>query len=154
MKTKTLAAKKTTGKKEDVCKEMKLKPAEIRFVYLYLGGEDGECWNNATRAYAVAFEKDINDPKQYATSRSEGSRILTKPNIQKYRDDLLLSIGYDPENIKKRYSEIASQNKDIRTALQANDRVAKIAGVLRDDPTKVNIPELEAVANAIKSLLG
>lgn len=162
-----MTAKKKTGDTKSKEKKTKdtskgLSPAQIRFVYLYLGGYDGNCWNNATLSYFYAYN-DEDTPlknadgtysKQYLTAKAEGSSLLAKPSIRSYMEDLLTGIGYDPKAIKRRYAELASQNKNLPVALQANDRMAKVAGVIRDDPTKVNIPELEAVAAAIRKVLG
>ena len=148
-----MTKKQVTPEKKPSGKKDKMTPAQIRFVYLYLGSENGECFNNATRAYGLAFDKNLEDIKQYNTSRAEGSKLLAKPSISAFKDKVLLELGYKPETIKKRYAQLANQNTNLPLALQANDRVAKIAGVLKDDPTKVNIPELEAVATAIRKIL-
>lgn len=155
------AKKKPVTKKATEPKKEKLTPAMIRFVYLYLGGGDGTCWNNATRSYFFAYNGEdalIKDAKgeytkEYRTALTEGPALLGKPRIQKYKDELLTSIGYDPENIKKRFAELSGQNHNLPVALQATDRMAKVAGLLSDDK-KVNIPELEALGQAIKSILG
>lgn len=158
-KTKTPAATKVVEKKP----KKELSPAWIRFVYLYLsGGPTGEYWSNATLAYFYAVndddtprkDKDGNFTKDYNAARVLGPRLLLNVAIQKYIKDLLNESGYTPDAIKKRYQELSSQNKNLPVAVQATDRVAKIAGVLKDEPTKVNIPELEALGDAIKRILG
>lgn len=147
--------------------EAKLKPAEIRFVQLYQGmDEDGRGWNNATVSYAIAFDREedlqkVYDEEQkkmvyspgYALCRSEGSRLLTKSNISAYRQALLDEF-YTEERIKRRYSEIGWQNKDLKVALPAVDRVAKIKGILKDDNLKVDIPQLEELTAGIRKILG
>lgn len=164
--TKTKESKPDKGKKG-------LKPAEIRFVHLYLGGEDGKCWNNATRSYIIAFEIDtplvkvkipIEGKKgdesrykedyttEYKSAKTLAWRLLTKVDIIAYKDKLLLEMGYTAENIKKRFSELAFQNKHIPIAHAATRDMAKIAGVMTDDK-KVDIPQLEELGEAIKSIL-
>lgn len=142
----------------------KMKPAHIRFVYLLLGGEDGRCFNNATLAYLRAFEINTATTKvklpdgsegytkEYLGAKSSASALLTTPNIQKFKKKLLLEVGFNPETIKQRFAELAYQNKNLPIALTATDRVAKIAGILTDDK-KVDIPQLEALGNAIREIL-
>lgn len=142
----------------------KLKPAMLRFLYLYMGLENGRCWNNATLAYITAYNIDCPTIKiklkngelgyhsKYKSAKTSGYALMTNPDIQKLRHLLLLEAGYTPDNIKKRYAELQSQNRNPIVALQANDRMAKIAGVI-DDNKKVNIPELEALGDAIRGVL-
>ncbi len=143
----------------------RLKPAMLRFLYLYMGMEDGKCWNNATLSYIRAYEIDTPTTKvikkkngemtytpQYKSAATRGYELVRNSEIQRLRHLLLSEAGYTPENIKKRYAELAIQNKNPIVALNANDRMAKIANVI-DDNKKVNIPELEALGDAIKSVL-
>lgn len=162
-------AKETTISKEEqeiIKLQAKMKPAHLRFLSLYMGGEDGSCWNNATKSYLKAFEIDtvttkIKDPKtgelgytkEYKSARASAIALLTSINIQKLKNYILLNVGYDKDVIKKRYTEIAMQNKNLPVALQANDRVAKIAGVLNVDDKKVDIPQLTELGDAMKQLL-
>lgn len=150
---KEVEPKKLTIEDELATLAASIKPAELRFIHLYLGGEEGLCWNNATRAYCVAFEKDYSDPKDVKTSSVLGSRLLGKVEIQKYRACLLRKAGFTEDRIKERYGELAYQNSNIGAALGATDRIAKIAGVLKDDGMKVNIPELTALGENIKQIL-
>jgi hypothetical protein len=170
MKTKTKTTKEKKPKKPpkvspDIEKDLKtLKPSHIRFVYLLLGGEDGKCFNNATLAYLRAFEIETTTRKvkqddgsedytsAYKSAKTNGSKLLTNANIQNLKSKLLLEVGFDPATIKKRFAELAYQNKNLPIALTATDRVAKIAGILTDDK-KVDIPQLEALGNAIREIL-
>lgn len=131
----------------------KLKPAEIRFIHLYLGGEGGACWNNATRAYCVAYEKDENDTKELKTCSTLGSRLLGKVEIQDYKRFLLGKHGFTEDSIKQRYGQLSMQDSNIGVALGATDRIAKIAGVLKDDGLKVDIPQLVELGKDIKKIL-
>lgn len=172
--TKTAPKKKTSDKKPPTAKKEvsvveeltnKMKPAHIRFVYLILGGEDGACFNNATRAYIRAFEIDTTTrkvkqdngkedyTKEYKGARSSASALLTTPNIQKLRQALLLEAGFNPDNIKRRFAELAYQNKNLPIALTATDRIAKIAGVLKEETKNVDIPQLTELTDVIKGIL-
>lgn len=154
---------KKKDKTKDELKELlkKMKPAHIRFTYLYMGGEDGKCFNNATLSYIVAY--NINTSlrknaegkysKEYLSSKVSGFELLTNHNIQKLRHLVLLEQGYDISNIKKRYAEIANQNKNLPLALSATDRIAKITGVIKEDSKSVDIPQLEEIGRAIKQIL-
>lgn len=164
-KTKEEKPKKPSKISKDLEKEIKtLKPSHIRFVYLYLGGEDGKCFNNATLSYLRAFEIETPTVKikqedgsmdyssAYKSAKQSGHRLLTNVHIQKFKSELLLEVGFKPETIKKRFAELAYQNKNLPIALTATDRVAKIAGIINDDK-KVDIPQLEALGNAIREIL-
>lgn len=169
-----MSTKKTTKEKKpkkpakvspEIEKDLKtLKPSHIRFVYLYLGGEDGKCFNNATLAYLRAFEIETTTRKvkqedgtedytmAYKGAKANGARLIANDSIQKLKSKLLLEVGFDPATIKKRFAELAYQNKNLPIALTATDRVAKIAGIINDDK-KVDIPQLEALGNAIREIL-
>lgn len=169
-----MSTKKTTKEKKpkkpakvspEIEKDLKtLKPSHIRFVYLYLGGEDGKCFNNATLSYLRAFEIETSTSKvklpdgredytsEYKSAKANGARLIANDNIQKLKSKLLLEVGFDPSTIKKRFAELAYQNKNLPIALTATDRVAKIAGIISDDK-KVDIPQLEALGNAIREIL-
>lgn len=173
MAKKTPAKKKTTKtskpstpkekKVVDVLNELtaKLKPAHIRFVYLYLGSEDGKCFNNATLAYLRAYEIETRTTKdadgkyspEYLSAKSSASALLTTPNIQKYKDAVLLHAGFNPDTVKRRFAELAYQNKNLPIALTATDRIAKITGVLKEDSKSVDIPQLTELTEHIKAIL-
>lgn len=158
------------AKKKDTTEETaekliaKMKPAHVRFLLLYMGMEDGKCWNNATKAYLEAFEIETPTHKikhangtvgysnEYKSAKSSAFKLLTTADITKLRHFILLKQGYTPESIKKRYTELQLQNRNPIVALNANDRMAKIAGVI-DENKKVNIPELENLGNAIRDIL-
>lgn len=155
---------KRSAKQESELEKLlnKLKPAQIRFTYLYMGAEDGKCYNNATMSYIRAYEittTTSKDPKtgdytpEYKSAKTMGYQLLTKPDIQKLRTLLLTDIGVDKEWIKRRYADFAVQNKNPALALTATDRLAKITGVVVDDTKKVDIPQLTELGNTIKLLL-
>lgn len=159
-------ATRTAKKESDLEKLMKkLKPAQIRFVYLYMGAEDGKCYNNATASYIRAYEIDTPTRKvklpdgsegytsEYKSAKTKGYQLLTNGDIQKLRNLLLSEIGIDKEWIKRRYADFAVQNKNPALALTATDRLAKITGVVIDDTKKVDIPQITELANAIKGIL-
>lgn len=160
-----MATKK--AKEEDILKTLmtKLKPAMIRFVYLYLGAEDGKCFNNATLSYLRAYDIDTVTTKvkqengaedytsAYKSAKSKGYDLLTKPDIQKFKHHVLLKQGYEPDNIKKRFAELSQQNKNLPIALTATDRMAKIAGVIKEDSKSVDIPQLTELTDHIKKIL-
>lgn len=158
MKKKAPKIKKEKKQKAD--KTELMKPVWIRFCYLYLGAEDGRCFNNATMAYFRAFYPDLKETKdkdgkylpQYMTANTEGHKLLVRPRIKDFIHDMLLNQGYKPENIKKRFAELASQNKNLPLALTANDRLAKISGVLVDDK-KLDIPQLDRIGDMMKQVL-
>jgi hypothetical protein len=161
-----MAIKKTV-KKEDEYKKLieKLKPAKVRWLMLYMGLEDGKCFNNATLSYIRAYNidtvlKKVKDEEtgiedytsEYKTAKSRGYEHVTNRDILKLKHIILLEQGYDKEFIKKRYAEIAMQNHNIPLALSATDRLAKITGIVTDDK-KVDIPQLTELADSLKAIL-
>lgn len=154
-------AKKTDKQTEVEKLTAKMKPAHVRFVYLLLGGEDGKCFNNATLAYMRAFDivcstvkgKDGKYAKEYLGAKSSASALLTTPNIQKLRNAILLETGYNPDTIKRRFAELAFQNKNLPIALASTDRIAKITGVLKEESKNVDIPQLTELTDVIKGIL-
>lgn len=155
-------AKRTAKQESDLEKLLKkLKPAQIRFTYLYMGAEDGKCYNNATLSYLRAYGIETSTQKQadgkytgeYLNAKSRGYELVTKSDIQKLRNLILDQIGIDTEWIKRRYADIATQNKNLPLALASTDRLAKITGVVQDDKTKVDIPQLTELGDTIKALL-
>lgn len=162
---KQMAKKKTDNQSEYERLIAKMKPAHVRFVYLYLGSEDGKCFNNATLAYIRAFDIDTvttkvkqsngstDYTKEYKSAKSAAFALLTKIDIQKLRSAILLEQGYNADNIKKRFAELAGQNKNLPIALASTDRMAKIAGVLKEESKNVDIPQLTELTNVIKGIL-
>jgi hypothetical protein len=153
---------KVTIKDEIAILTTKLKPAMVRFVYLYMGSEDGKGFNNATLSYIIAYnvetslrrnEKTGKYSKEYINAKTRGYELLTNRDIQKLRHHILLDQGFNTDNIKKRYVEIANQNKNLPLALSANDRIAKITGVVKDDSKQVDIPQLTELTEHIKRIL-
>lgn len=159
---------KTTVKKESEIEKLmkKLKPAQVRFIQLYMGMEDGKCYNNATLAYLTAYDIDTPTRRvkdsvtgkedytaQYKSAKTNGYKLLTNADIQKLRNAILDDIGINTQWIKRRYSDIASQSKNLPLALASTDRLAKITGVVKEDNTKVDIPQLTELGETIKALL-
>lgn len=158
MATKKTPKNKTT-KVEEVGK--KLKPAQIRFVYLYLGGEDGKCFNNATLSYLRAYDIDTRTTKdadgkytkEYLSAKTMGGRLLTNVVIQKFKNQILLESGFNPDTIKRRFAELAYQNKNLVIAHASTRDIAKIAGVIKEESKVVDIPQLEAIGENIRKIL-
>lgn len=167
---KKTATKKKTDKKKDTPKAQEsvlssllktMKPAHIRFVYLYLGGEDGKCFNNATLSYLRAFEVDTSTTKQadgkytkeYLNAKTRGYELVTNRDIQNLKQAILLENGFDINTVKRRFAELAYQNKNLPIALTATDRIAKITGVLKEDSKSVDIPQLTELTEHIKAIL-
>ena len=156
-----------TAKKESELEKLlkKLKPAQIRFTYLYMGAEDGKCYNNATASYIRAYEIDTPTRKvklpdgsegytpEYKSAKTKGYQLLTNGDIQRLRILILDAQGIDKDWIKRRYADFATQNKNPALALTATDRLAKITGVVVDDKVKVDLPQITELADAIKGIL-
>ena len=152
-----MAKKKTNAKLEEVKKN--LNERQKRFVHLYLGAEDGKSFGIATDAYFRAYsetaekkDKDGNYTSEYLTAKTNGNKLLSNTYIQAYIKQIELEVGFSSDEIKRRYSQLANQNKNLVVALSANDKRAKIAGVVKDD-VKLDIPQLEELGQSLKQLL-
>jgi hypothetical protein len=148
-----------TPKSEEI--GSKLKPAQMRFVYLLLGAEDGKCFNNGTLAYLRAYDIDTRTTRdadgkyssEYLSAKANASRMITNANIQKFKNQILLESGFNPDTIKKRFAELAYQNKNLVIAHASTRDIAKIAGVIKEDSKTVDIPQLEAIGESIRNIL-
>jgi len=157
-------AKKSSQQKIDTLMN-RMKPSHIRFVYLILGDEDGKCFNNATLSYIRAFNIDTPLTKvrlpdgtegyssEYKSAKSSAYELLTKPDIIALRHEILLELGFKPETIKKRFAELAYQNKNLPLAHASLRDMAKMAKMLDEDPKRVDIPQLDELSKSIKDIL-
>ena len=162
--------KKVTAKKIEKISELetlmrKLKPAMIRFVYLFLGSEDGRGFNNATISYLIAYDINTTTRKvkndegkedytpQYKSAKTKGYQLLTKGDIQKLKSLILLESGFTPDTVKKRFSELAYQNKNLPVAQGSIRDIAKITGVMKEESKQVDIPQLTELTDQIKQIL-
>jgi len=79
---------------------------------------------NATRAYAIAFDIDLDDKevykKSYASCRAQASEILTKANILAYINELLDDYCLNDIQVDKQLAYVIFQHTDLK---------AKIAGI-------------------------
>lgn len=82
---------------------------------------------NQTKAYAKAYNKDTNSPKELSTSRSNASDLLTKPNIRKRVVQALEESNLTVERLSKKLNAfVDSENEGIgleatKTAFKLHD---------------------------------
>lgn len=67
---------------------------------------------NGVRSYSKAYEKDINEKKQYDVCGSGALENLRKPQIKAYMRELLEASGFNDESIDGRLKEIVYGGKD------------------------------------------
>lgn len=89
---------------------------------------------------------------EYKTARTEGWKLLTKPDTKTVKADMLQKLFKDPNRAKNRHVELAEQNKNIVVARQANADILKMTGELEDKQT-VNIPQLMELTTKIGGIL-
>ena len=143
----------------------KLNPTQIRFVHLFLGGESGDCFGNATLSYLKAYGIETVTTKvrnevtgaedytpAYKAAKAHASRLVANGNIQRYSDSLLLESGYTPAAIKRGIAELAFQRKYPAIALAALEKMAKISGMF-NDRNVINIPALEDLTIEMRRIL-
>jgi len=106
----------------------KLKPAEKLFCQLYAGSSD--YFNNATRAYGIAYEKvlpPIGKPKTdwtktealvYNLASVEGHNLLIKPSIRQECEKVLKS-DFKNEMADKELNWTIKQREDLSAKMTA-----------------------------------
>jgi hypothetical protein len=86
-------------------------------------------------------------------AKSIASENLTKPDIQKYIDELLEASGFNDDLVKLQHLNLISQSENLSVKAKAIDMYYKLSG--KYSPTKVEEtnPGLEAALERINKLL-
>lgn len=113
----------------------KMTPKEKRFCDLYVSKD---YMGNGVQAYAEAFNKDLTDPKQYNSSRTNASKLLTNTNILLYINELLDTIGFNDAFVDKQLLFTMTQNADFGS---------KVAAIKEYNKLKQRITEKIQVTN-------
>lgn len=88
----------------------------------------------------------------YTSAKTEGWKLLTKPDTRKLKVELLNNYFKDKNAPKNRHAELAMQDKNLIVARQANADILKMTGDLEDKQT-VNIPQLMELTDKIGGIL-
>lgn len=88
----------------------------------------------------------------YNSARTEGWKLLTKPDTGKLKVKMFNDLYKDKFSAKNRHLQLAMQDKNLIVARQANSDILKMSGDL-DDKTTLNIPQLEELTSKISGIL-
>lgn len=91
-----------------------LNPKQERFCYLYV--HDKECFGNATRSYAAAYNIDITEDDNVV--RATASTLLTKQNIKDRVRELLDALINDTV-VDMELASVIRQNKELSSKVAA-----------------------------------
>lgn len=122
---KKVSRKKTEIKEKKEEKEVKkwLNPKQEFFCQLY--ATNIEYLGNWTQAYAMAYWKDLDDPKENKASRNWAYENLTKPDIleriRELQNDFL-----SEEMVDKELSFVALQRADLSSKMRAISEFNKL----------------------------
>ena len=89
-----------------------------RFAFLF--GVERETFGNATQSYAVAYDKEIKDKKQYAVCRANGSRLLTDANIMKRIDYFISELVMNDSTVDAELAYVISQKGDLGAKIRGS----------------------------------
>lgn len=73
-----------------------------------------EFFGNGLQAYAEAYGKDLSDPRQYATARTNSSNLLMDADILARVDQLIEAGGLNDQHVDKQLYLLVTQNADFK----------------------------------------
>ena len=76
-------------------------------------------YGNGTHAYAEAYDKDLEDIKQYNVCKVAASELLTKPNILSRINEELTDAGLNDNFVDKQLLFTITQNADFSSKVKA-----------------------------------
>lgn len=103
----------------------KLTFKENLFCHYY--ATSGLAFGNATKAYGLAYEKNLGDKNQRLVANVEGSRMLAKPKIYNKCQELL-NIKITIDIVDKELGKVILQDDDIRAKVAAIAEYNKVSG--------------------------
>ena len=83
-------------------------------------------FGNGTHAYAEAYDKDLEDPKQYNVCKVAASELLTKPNILTRINEELTDAGLNDNFVDKQLLFTITQNADFSSKVKAISEYNKL----------------------------
>ena len=78
-----------------------------------------EFFGNGVQSYASAYGFDVNDARDYASAKTQASRLLTNVHIIARLNDLLDAGGLNDHNVDKQLLFLVSQSADFSAKLGA-----------------------------------
>lgn len=115
-----------------------LNEKQMLFCRLYVSKD---YFGSGVLSYCEAYNKDPNDPKEYAHARHNASMLLAKENICKQINDLLDSEGLNDSHVDKRLLFLINQNEDKHAALGAIKEYNKLRERINNKVTTTIIYE-------------
>ena len=88
-----------------------------RFCQIY--ATDASFFGNATRAYAIAYNKDLSIPGMYSVVARSAADNLKKPHIFHRINQLLEDIGFTDTEVDKQLAFVIAQHTDLKAKLSA-----------------------------------
>lgn len=83
-------------------------------------------FGNGTHAYAEAYDKDLEDIKQYNVCKVSASELLTKPNILSRINEELTDAGLNDNFVDKQLLFTITQNADFSSKVKAISEYNKL----------------------------
>jgi hypothetical protein len=124
-----------SGKKKKASAKAKIKKLRHRrFCELY--ALDMDLMGNGTRAYAVAFDVNLDDPevykKSYSACRANASELLTKANILAYINELLDDYCLNDTQVDKQLAYVILQQTDLKAKMSAIKEYNRLRARVKD----------------------
>lgn len=76
-------------------------------------------YGNGIESYAIAYEKDLTNPREYNSCKAAASKLLTTNNILTYINQLMEEGGLNDAHIDKQLLFIINQNADFGSKIAA-----------------------------------
>lgn len=127
--------------KVSIKKKKKVNPKWELFCIYYTSHPN---FGNATRAYAKAFGKNLDDQKQYNTSRTEGYKLLTIPYILKRINELLNDVIMNDATVDTQLALLIFQQHDFSAKLGAIREFNKLKGRI-DEKLKLEFDPVKEI---------
>lgn len=123
-------------KKSAKSKVKKLK--HRRFCELY--ALDMEYMGNGTRAYAAAFDVDLDDPevykKSYSACKSKATQLVTKGYILDYINELLDELVLNDRAVDQQLACVIYQHTDLKAKVSAIKEYNQLKARIKDELAK------------------
>jgi phage terminase small subunit len=98
-----------------------------------------EFFANGVKAYAKAYNIDIEDPKKYASARTRAWDLLTNIDISSYITQMLDDAGLNNNFVDKQLLFVISQHADLNAKMKAIEQYNKLKQRITDkSETKVS----------------